>query len=95
MFNNGQLLIVGEEIYGLYYLPVEVQNQALVTTKGQKRKVFFEEPVEQTLKKQRINPTDSSIVSNTDSSIVPSTDSSTVSSTDSGTDIQNLINKAN
>src|SRR2546430_271803 len=82
MFSDNSLLTIGNVIHSLYYLPIKVENQALVA--GRKRKVSFEEPVEQTLKKQRINPT-------TDFS----TSSSTTSSTTSSTNIEDLINEAN
>ena len=49
MFSDNSLLTIGNVIYGLYYLPIKVENQALVA--GRKCKVSFEEPVEQTLKK--------------------------------------------
>ena len=55
MFSDNSLLTIGNVIHGLYYLPIKVENQALVAS--QKRKVSFEEPIKQTLKKQRINPT--------------------------------------
>ena len=31
MFSDNRLLTIGNVIYGLYYLPVKVENQALVT----------------------------------------------------------------
>ena len=37
MFQKSRLLTIGEQVQGLYYLPVKVENQALVI-KGQKRK---------------------------------------------------------
>jgi len=55
MFSDNSLLTIGNVIHGLYYLPIKVENQALVAS--QKRKVSFKEPIKQTLKKQRINPT--------------------------------------
>ena len=53
MFSDNSLLTIGNVINGLYYLLIKVENQALVV--GQKRKVSFEEPIEQTLKKQKVN----------------------------------------
>ena len=48
MFSNeGNLLTIGQQVKGLYYLPVQVQNQALVLQESRKRKVSFE-PFEQT-----------------------------------------------
>ena len=60
MFSDNRLLTIGNIIHGLYYLPIKVENQALVTSKGQKQKVSFKEPTKQTLKKQRLSPTNSS-----------------------------------
>ena len=56
MFQKGSLLTIGEQSRGLYYLPVQVQNQALVLQESQsrKRKVSSsEEPAEQTSKRQK------------------------------------------
>src|SRR5437667_12530494 len=39
MFSDNSLLTIGNVIHSLYYLSVKVENQALVTTKGQKRKI--------------------------------------------------------
>ena len=54
MFQKGSLLTIGEQIKGLYYLPVQVQNQALVLQESRKRKVSFEEPAEKTPKRTKI-----------------------------------------
>ena len=57
MFQKGSLLTIGEQSRGLYYLPVQVQNQALVLQESRKesrkRKVSSEEPAEQTSKRQK------------------------------------------
>ena len=55
MFSNeGNILTISQQVKGLYYLPVQVQNQALVLQESRKRKVSFE-PSKQPSKRAKID----------------------------------------